>query len=101
MNKHRSLEFAGAVVYIASMTKGPRKSTGEIRASRITQTAEGARAETIPTTLPSDKECLGKFFADRPLGPQIAISDLVPNDTSDFQLYYDGKENFFLGDRLS
>ena len=92
MNKHRSLDAAGTVIYKASMIKGPKKSTGEIGATKITQTAEGPRAEIIPTTLPSDKEGLEKFFAerfveqfnaDRPLGPRTAILDLVQNDTSD------------------
>lgn len=92
MNNRRILEVAGTVIYLASMTKSPKKNTGEIGSTRITQTADGPSAEIIPSTLPSDKEGLERFFAERfveqfnvgrPLGPQITIADIVQNDTSD------------------
>lgn len=72
--------------------KRPRKNTGEIGVTKITQAADRLDAEVIPVSLPSDKEGLERFFAvrfvdqfnvARPLGPQTAISGLIQNDTSD------------------
>lgn len=74
------------------MSNRPRKSTGEIGVTRLTQTGDGQRADLISTLLPNDKEGLKKFFAElfikqfnanRPLGPTITILNPVQNDTSD------------------
>ncbi len=74
------------------MDKRPKKSTGEVGTTRITTTDQGMRAEIIPTQLPGDKEGVESFFAERfvnqfnierPLGPDVDITALYQNNTSD------------------
>jgi hypothetical protein len=74
------------------MPKGPRKTTGEIGSTIITQTERGMTAELNSVMLPADKEGLERYFAerfveqfnaDRPLGPDVLISNLTQNGTAD------------------
>lgn len=74
------------------MSKQPKKTTGEIGSTLITQTADGTRSEIVHVELPIDKEGLEHFFGSRfvstfnethPFGPGVEISDLKQNDTSD------------------
>jgi hypothetical protein len=74
------------------VAKQARKNTGEIGATRVTAGPEGMRSEIVHTPLPSGKEELERFFAERftkqfnasqPLGSEVTITGLVQNDTTD------------------
>lgn len=74
------------------MSKPPTKTSGEIGTTIVTETPEGATAELVHTELPIDKEGLEHFFGSRfvttfnetrPLGPNVEITGLQQNDTSD------------------
>jgi len=74
------------------MSKLPIKTSGEIGPTRVTVTPEGETAEIVHTELPLDKEGLEQFFGSRfvttfnetrPLGPNVEITNLKQNDTSD------------------
>lgn len=74
------------------MTKKPAKRTGEIGSTLVTPSPTGTTAVIIHAELPSIKENLETFFATlfvatfnqaKPLGPDVTISNLVQNDTSD------------------
>jgi hypothetical protein len=79
-------------------SSGPKKSTGEIGVTRITQTSKGTAAELIHTELPANKEDLERYFAERfkerfnadyPMGPDNVIASLTQNDTSDLDFKID------------
>jgi hypothetical protein len=78
----------------------PKKQTGEIGPTLITAGADGKQqAQIISTPLPSDKEGLEKFFADKfveafnrqdPFSDGAKIVDRVQHDTSDLDFLLKG-----------
>jgi hypothetical protein len=70
----------------------PKKPTGEIGGTRITAGPDGQTAEIMHADLPESKEQLEATFANifvqafneqRPLGPDVQISNLMQNQTND------------------